>query len=1774
MVAYVRLGLESTVNTQTTGDQYTPSIAGFATGGFVVVWQTTDTTQDGSGRAIKLQRYDTAGVKLGGEILVESSAVGDQTVPSVTTLSNGGFVVTWQTADTTQDGSGTAIKARVYDASGAALGNEFLVESQTVGDQTKPSVTALTSGNFVVTWQTADTAQDGLGSGIKGQIYTAAGTAVGGEFLVSPLNTGSEATPSVAGLAGGGFVTVWTLGGGSSADVYAQIFDGNGAKTGAPFLTSTTSTFNQDTASVSQISGGRFVVTWASTSSLTTNDVQIKAQIFAANGAKIGGEFLVNTTSLDHYSGSLVASTVPHVDDLPSGGFVITWNSSGGSYINTSTLGQVYDANGNAVGGELTLNTVSDRLELAGNVAVDGNGAIFSVWGSAASSGTNYDIRGEILTTHAGPVIASNGGGDSAAVSAAENQIAVTTIVASNPNGVANLAYSIIGGMDAAKFAIDASTGVLTFKAAPNFEVKGDFGANNVYDVVVAATDGTYADTQSITVTVTNVNEAPVFTATSTTASFFSETQTSASMTVTENWTQAVADFNASDPDGTTPVFSLSGADAGKFTINAATGILNFISPPDYEAHADANGDNIYDLSVTVSDGVNSATKAVSVTVLNVNEAPYITSNGGGATAAITVNENVSLVTSVTVGDPDGTVGQTTYSIVGGADAALFVFSPIGQLFFRGASNFEAPTDADHNNIYDVIIQITDGFTTPDTQALSITVADVNEPVVITSNGAGSSAAISLAENNIAVTTVMSSDPEGVARSYSIIGGADAALFSINAASGALGFIAAPNFEAPTDAGANNVYDVVVQASDGVTVDTQALAVTVTNVNEAPAITSGSSFSVAENQTLAAVITATDPDGTSPTFAITGGADATLFTINATTGALSFIAAPNFEAPGDAGANNVYDVIVSASDGVSTDTHAVAVGIANVNEALVIGSDGGGDSATLSVAENTTAVTIVTAVDPEGTAPAYAIIGGADAALFAIDAATGALAFVSAPDFEAPADAGANNVYDVIISASDGVFTDTQAIAITVTDRDDAPVTPVGETLLGTGGDDIILGHGGNDRLDGGNGNDTLDGGDGDDVLIGGNGYNVLIGGHGADVLDGRSDYGMSTASYAHATSGVSLSLVSGGTGGEAAGDSFFNIYEVDGSAYADQIEGDDVANTLIGGAGDDVLSGLGGSDYLDGGSGTDTLYGGDGNDTNVQSPYGFVDDGAVDHVYGGAGNDYLMGGAGDVIDGGAGNDQLLVDGNDGVYQGGDGNDTISFWTNGATGTSIDGGAGYDILDVSYRTVAIASIVGIEQIVASDYAGSASTLYGITTLDLSAATFSGYLNLTAAWSYDPVTIVGPSGPVGTGGSLLRLSGGAGNDSLTGSSGNDMIYGSMGDDVLTGRAGDDYLSGGDGNDIAIFSGTMASYSIVTSGGSIVITDNAPTIDGNDGTDTLSGIETAQFADGSVGIAAPIILDLDGNGVRTVDLSQSTVRFDWAGDGHNAATSWVGQGDGFLVYDRNGDGMVSGANELSFVADKANAASDLDGLRAFDSNGDGQFSALDDKWSSFDVWADRNGNGLVDSGEFQSLGALGIASISLAGTAVDSTWNWGQAMTVNTGSFTLTDGTVRAFGDVALGYSHDIPGSGLLGGGPAIVPISDLADGAAATSDQAMRGLLADLRAPLPQNLADRDLAQHEMLTAGSAGDFSTDGTGNDARTGGCIDIMAYHAGLGNDTINDFAATGTRHDVLQFDSNILSDWAHLPGVIQQQDSDLPITLANVLLAHSTWADAAFV
>ncbi|MFC7332316.1 DUF4347 domain-containing protein, partial [Rhodocista pekingensis] len=145
------------------------------------------------------------------------------------------------------------------------------------------------------------------------------------------------------------------------------------------------------------------------------------------------------------------------------------------------------------------------------------------------------------------------------------------------------------------------------------------------------------------------------------------------------------------------------------------------------------------------------------------------------------------------------------------------------------------------------------------------------------------------------------------------------------------------------------------------------------------------------------------------------------------------------------------------ADGESAAQQKVTVTLTAVNDAPVITSDGGGATATVTVAENTTAVTTVVATDADGDTLSYSITGGADKSLFSIDSSTGVLSFASGHDFESPADSGGDNTYTVVVTASDGTVSDTQTVNVSVTDVDEAPtLTATGATPTFTEGGSAV----------------------------------------------------------------------------------------------------------------------------------------------------------------------------------------------------------------------------------------------------------------------------------------------------------------------------------------------------------------------------------------------------------------------------------------------------------------------------------------------------------------------------------------------------------------------------------------------------------------------------------------------------------------------------------------------------------------------------------------------
>jgi Ca2+-binding RTX toxin-like protein len=674
------------------------------------------------------------------------------------------------------------------------------------------------------------------------------------------------------------------------------------------------------------------------------------------------------------------------------------------------------------------------------------------------------------------------------------------------------------------------------------------------------------------------------------------------------------------------------------------------------------------------------------------------------------------------------------------------------------------------------------------------TVSDTFQLQVVDS---GTTASVSIAENATTAATIRAPEPDaGSTLTHSIVGGADATRFTVKSSSGALSFVPAPDYEKSTEAGGNNVYDVTVQVSDGTLTDTQAIAVTVNNVNDnAPVITSNAagttaSVNVAENGTAVTTVTATDADaGSTLTYSIVGGADASHFTINASTGALSFVSAPDYEHPTDAGANNVYDVTVQVSDGTLTGTQAIAVTVNNVNDnGPVITST----TASVNVPENGTAVTTVTATDADaGSTLTYSIVGGADAARFTVDASTGALSFVSAPDYENPTDAGTNNVYDVTVQVSDGTFTDTQAIAVTVADvAEHIQLGNGGVTFADTGVTEL--------SITGGTGNDTITGMAGVDHLYGGAGNDTIVGGGGADILDGGT--GTDTADYSASSAGVTVNLANTGaqSAGDAAGDVLSNVENITGSAFNDTLIGDAGANVLTGGAGNDVLIGGGTGNLLVNGSFEANLIGA-GSWAPTATLTGWT----------AASGDFETW------------NHLTVSGQ--TYTASDGVQSIE----------LDSGMGLDRFYQDVQTVS-----GAQYTLSFDAAMRAGTPSSTGTIQVfwNGNLIDSFDPTSTSWATHSYTVTGDGGSD----RLTFSEVAADNDSLGGLIDNVRL---VGNDILDGGAGNDTLIGGAGNDTLIGGNGIntADYSTATAAVTVNLSMTGAQNTGSAGTDTLSGIE---------------------------------------------------------------------------------------------------------------------------------------------------------------------------------------------------------------------------------------------------------------------------------------------------------------------------------------------
>jgi VCBS repeat-containing protein len=669
----------------------------------------------------------------------------------------------------------------------------------------------------------------------------------------------------------------------------------------------------------------------------------------------------------------------------------------------------------------------------------------------------------------------------------------------------------------------------LTFNAATrSFTGTPPANFNGNLNITVSASDGSASVSDTFTLAITPVNDAPVL----------------ANSTASGNEDAAITGtVAATDVDSTTLTYAMGTGPAN------GTVILNVNGSYTYTPNANYNGTDSF--TVIASDGSLSSTAAtVNVTVNAVNDAVTLANALVDQTRAEDTAISFTLPAN-SFADVDGTTPTLTATLANGDPL------PSWLSFNAATRTFAGQPPANFNGQIDVRVTASDGLTSAN-DVFQITITPVNDAAI------AANASSTGNEDGTISGTVTATDVDNTALTYALGAGP---------ANGTLVFNANGSYSYTPNANFNGTDSFTFTASDGALSSAAAtVTLTVAAVNDAPVATNGTA-SGNEDTAITGTLAATDVDNTALTYTLVTAPTNGSVTINAN-GSYSYTPNTNY--------NGTDTFTFRASDGSLSSTGTVSLTIAAVNDApnsLTLATGG-------SVAENAangTAVAQLAATDPDtGATLTYSLTNNAGGR-FAINATTGAITVANGAllDFET----ATSHAVTARVTDQGGLTRDLN-ITIGVTDvaEGSTPITGSNgnNTLNGTAGNDVINALGGNDTVNAGGGNDIVDGGsgrdrlngqDGDDQLNGGTGDDQLNGGSGNDRLDGGDD-----DDYLDGGSGNDQLI--GGSGSDV----------LEGGSGNDTLDGGSDRDFLFAGAGDDVLFGGAGVDYLIGGAGQDTF--------------------------------------------------------------------------------------------------------------------------------------------------------------------------------------------------------------------------------------------------------------------------------------------------------------------------------------------------------------------------------------------------------------------------------------------------------------------------------------------------------------------------------------------------------------------------------------------------------
>ena len=623
--------------------------------------------------------------------------------------------------------------------------------------------------------------------------------------------------------------------------------------------------------------------------------------------------------------------------------------------------------------------------------------------------------------------------------------------------GLGNVAYGTGGGADEAGQALtykvitipssasfgqvvlaDGTTAAVVGNSYTLVEIRGmqlkttqdksgvSFFSYQVIDNGGTANGGVDTIAESIMLTINAVNDAAVVTTTGSTLAYTENAAATAidpAVTVTDvdsaNMTGAIVTISANYVNGQdvlafTNQLGITGSwnsSTGQLTLSGTTTKANYqtaLRSITYDNSSDDPSTATRTVSFVVNDGaVNSTAATRNVSITAVNDEQVLAANTGLTIAENATGTTISNTLFLT-SDVDNTASQLVYTVtsitINGTLRQSGTALALNSIFTQADINSGLIT-YDHNGSETTSDSFTfgvdDGAGTASTGTFNFTITPVNDNApLITSNGAGATASINVAENTTAVTTVVATDADlsGQTVTYSIIGGGDSSLFAINSSTGVITFVSGRNRESHTDADLNGIYDLIVEASDGTLTDTQAINVTITDVDEfdvgAVTDSNAGANTVAENAangtTVGIIAAANDADATTNTVTYSlFDSDGGNFAIDTNTGMVTTAAALNREA---LGASRNITVRATSADGSTADT----VFTININDLDEFDTSAISDlnNATNSVAENPTngAVVGVAAFATDADATTNAITYSLDddaGGRFTIDTLTG-----------------------------------------------------------------------------------------------------------------------------------------------------------------------------------------------------------------------------------------------------------------------------------------------------------------------------------------------------------------------------------------------------------------------------------------------------------------------------------------------------------------------------------------------------------------------------------------------------------------------------------------------------------------------------------------------------------------------------------------------------------------------------------------------------------------